>query len=64
MFGWALLDGAGEELGRSPSFADAEDAEDWIGSCWQDLLDNGVEEVVLYDQARSRRLYRMGLGEE
>jgi len=64
VFGWALLDGAGEELGRSPSFADAQDAEDWIGSCWRDLLENGVEEVVLYDQASERRLLRMGLVEE
>lgn len=63
MFGWALLGGDGEELGRSPSFADAEAAEDWIGSCWRDLLENGVEEVVLYDRGRERRVYRMGLGD-
>lgn len=63
MFGWTLLDGSGDELGRSPGFADAEAAEDWIGSCWPDLLENGVEEVVLYDRVRGRRLYRMGLGE-
>ena len=64
MFGWTLLDRTGEELGRSPVFADADDAEDWIGSCWRDLLENGVEEVVLYDQERERRLYRMGLAVE
>lgn len=63
MFGWTLLDGSGDELGRSPGFTDAEAAEDWIGSCWPDLLENGVEEVVLYDRVRGRRLYRMGLGE-
>jgi hypothetical protein len=64
VFGWTLLDGTGAVLGRSPTFADAQDAEEWIGACWQDLVENGVEEVVLFDQASERRLYRMGLGEE
>ena len=64
MFGWTLLDGSGEELGHSPTFEDAESAEAWIGTSWPDLLENGVEEVVLYDQTRERRLYRMGLGAE
>ena len=61
MFEWTYVDGTGEEVGRSERFADAEAAEDWIGRCWQDLLENGVEEVVLFDHARSKRLYRMGL---
>lgn len=64
MFGWTLLDSAGQEVGRSPRFPDAESAEAWIGTSWPDLLENGVEEVVLYDHARGRRLYRMGLGAE
>lgn len=61
MFEWTYVDGTGEEVGRSERFADAEAAEAWIGSCWQDLLENGVEEVVLFDHARARRMYRMGL---
>ncbi|GIU99053.1 MAG: hypothetical protein KatS3mg014_0669 [Actinomycetota bacterium] len=61
MFGWALLDGSGQELGRSPRFDDAEAAEVWIGLSWADLIERGVEEVVLYDHARGRRVYRMGL---
>lgn len=61
MFGWALLDGSGQELGRSPRFDDAEAAEAWIGLSWSDLLEQGVEEVVLYDHVRERRVYRMGL---
>jgi len=61
MFGWALLDGSGQELGRSPRFEDAEAAEAWIGLSWSDLLANGIEEVVLYDHARDRSVYRMGL---
>lgn len=63
-FGWTYLDEAGEEVGRSPQFPDAESAEDWIGVSWQDLHGNGVEEVVLYDRDRGRSLYRMGLGAE
>jgi hypothetical protein len=62
MYAWTLFDGAGEEVGHSPRFPDAEAAEEWIGSSWPDLLENGVEEVVLYDHSRGRRLYRMGLG--
>jgi hypothetical protein len=64
MFGWTYLDGAGEELGRSQTFADADSAEEWLGSSWKDLLDQGVEEVALHDHARGRRVYRMGLGAE
>jgi hypothetical protein len=64
MFAWTYLDGAGEEVGRSQRFSDAEQAEDWIGGSWQDLLENGIEEVVLYDQQQGIRLYRMGLGAE
>ena len=64
MFGWTYLDQAGQELGRSPTFGDAEAAEDWIGSSWRDLLENGVEAVVLVDHARGRHVYRMGLGAE
>lgn len=62
MYAWTLFDGAGEEVGHSPRFPDAEAAEEWIGSSWPDLLENGVEEVVLYDHSRGCRLYRMGLG--
>jgi hypothetical protein len=64
MFGWTYLDGAGEELGTSQSFSDAESAEEWMAAAWRDLLDNGVEEVALHDHARGRRVYRMGLGTE
>jgi hypothetical protein len=63
MFRWTYLDQAGEEVGRSPHFADADAAEDWIGSSWQDLFENGVEEVVLFDPG-GRKVYRMGLGAE
>jgi hypothetical protein len=64
MFAWTYLDQSGEEVGRSPHFPDAEAAEDWIGTSWPDLLENGIEEVVLFDQGRGRKVYRMGLGAE
>ncbi|MGA9159800.1 MAG: hypothetical protein WB297_02890 [Actinomycetota bacterium] len=64
MFDWTYLDGSGEEMGRSPRFADADQAEDWIGSSWPDLLEHGVEAVVLYDHGAGRKVYRMGLGSD
>lgn len=64
MFDWAFIDANGEEIGRSQRFADVEAAEDWIGGSWQDLAECGIEEVVLFDRERDRRMYRMGLGAE
>jgi hypothetical protein len=64
MFGWTYLDQAGQEVGRSPHFSDPEAAEDWIGVSWRDLAENGVEEVVLFDHVRGRKVYRMGLSAE
>jgi hypothetical protein len=64
MFAWTYLDASGQEVGRSSHFPDPEAAEDWLGTSWRDLFENGVEEVVLYDRGRGRRLYRMGLGGE
>lgn len=61
---WAYLDGEGQELGRSQVFADLTTAEDWIRTSWPDLAENGVEEVVLNDEANGVRLYRMGLAFE
>lgn len=63
-FTFTYLDAAGDEVGRSPRFPDSESAEDWIGISWRDLLENGVEEVVLFDQTAGRSLYRMVLGLE
>ena len=64
MFGWSFLDAAGAELGRSPHFPDPQAAEEWIGDCWQDLRESGVDEVVLYDREEGSRVYRMGLDRE
>ena len=62
MFAWTYLDRAAEEVGRSPAFEEAEQAEEWIGSSWPDLLEQGVEAVILRDDDLGRDLYRMGLG--
>ncbi len=64
MYVWAYLDGAGEEIGSSPRFAAADEAEEWIGSSWPELLENGVLSVVLVDQDGGKQLYRMGLDTE
>lgn len=64
MFAWTYHDGTGEELGSSHAFPDAEAAEEWMGTCWEDLLANGVEEVVLHDHLHGAQMYRMGLGAE
>jgi hypothetical protein len=64
MFTWTYLDGSGQEVGTSRRFPDVEAAEEWIGSCWSDLHENGVDEVVLLDHANGRDVYRMGLGVE
>ena len=56
---WSYLDHVGQELGRSPRFPDAESAEAWIGACWPDLRETGVEEVVLCEG--TERLYRMAI---
>ena len=61
---WSYLDEAGEEVGRSEVFEDRQAAEDWMGQCWQDLLERGVEQVALEDGERSSRVYRMGLRQE
>ena len=47
MFAWTYLDVAGE---------------DWIGSSWPQLLENGVLAVILVDKENGEQLYRMGLG--
>jgi hypothetical protein len=64
MFAWTYLDRSGEEVGRSPAFERAEQAEEWIGSSWPQLLEQGVEAVVLRDGDLGRDLYRMGLGSD
>ena len=64
MFVWRYLDQAGTELGSSHPFQDQSSAEAWMGEAWSGLREQGVQEVALIDEARGRRVYRMGLSEE
>lgn len=64
VFGWNYIDGNGEGVGGSRRFEDRETAEDWMGQAWPDLAGVGVEHVELYDHAREKLLYRMGLAAE
>jgi hypothetical protein len=58
---WRYLDAEGRDVGASEPFDDRGRAEAWMGEAWSDLLERGVEEVVLVDRDRGRTLYRMGL---
>jgi hypothetical protein len=65
-FVWRLIPAAGEDR-FSDGFADRADAEAWLGSAWEVLAAEGVEEVELLERARGdpegRVLYRMSLAE-
>jgi hypothetical protein len=56
---WRYLDGAGYEVGRSPSFPDRDAAEAWLRGAWEELLGSGVAEVELEEDGGVT--YRMGL---
>jgi hypothetical protein len=58
---WRYLDAEGRDAGTSEPFETREAAEAWMGDAWSDLLDRGVEQVLLVDRDRDRTLYRMGL---
>lgn len=61
MLVWRYLDEAGREIGTSERFDDRTGAESWLSEAWTDLHDDGVEEVVLFDDEQGEPLYRMGL---
>lgn len=46
---WTYEDEAGEVVGRSEKFESRSDAETWIGEAFGDLLDDGVDQVRLFD---------------
>lgn len=58
-FIWRYLGPDGEDRGGSDPFPHREDAEAWIGDSWSELLESGVEAVVLEEDGSE--LYRMGL---
>ena len=63
MFSWRYLDTSGADAGGSDPFDDREAAEAWMGEAWAELLERGIEQVVLVDSAAGKTLYRMGLRE-
>ncbi len=58
---WRYVGESGDDRGESEPFDSREAAEAWIGAAWEDLLGDGVEEVVLQDAETGTVLYRMGL---
>jgi hypothetical protein len=60
---WRYLGPAGEHMGWSGSFADAEVAEAWMTTAWEELAERGVCEVELVERDEERTLYRMSLAE-
>lgn len=58
-WGWRLEDSSGAEVdarnsapGGSPRFSSQADAESWLGETWRDLLDDGVDQVILLEGDR------------
>jgi hypothetical protein len=57
---WRFETGSGAELGvaggsaasGASGFPSQSDAESWIGEVWRDLLDEGVEQVTLFEGDR------------
>ena len=52
---WRYEDAAGQPVprpGAAETFATKGDAESWLGETWRDLLDSGVQQVVLLDGER------------
>jgi hypothetical protein len=57
---WRLEDASGAEVhlpedgatGGVGSFPSQSDAESWVGEAWQDLLEDGVDQVTLFEADR------------
>lgn len=56
---WEFRDAAGQSRGRSELFDSRSDAESWIGEAFGELLEQGIEQVVLFDGTTER--YTMSL---
>ena len=59
---WVLIDESGTELRATEDFDSREEAEQWLGSEWQSLADEGAAAVSLRDD--SGELYEMSLADE
>ncbi len=52
---WRLENAAGDEVavdGVEPRFPSQSDAESWVGETWQELLEQGVDAVTLFEVER------------
>ncbi len=53
---WRLEDASGEEVvsevGGGHAFPSQSDAESWVGEIWRELLEEGVEQVTLFEGDR------------
>ncbi|MBA2463386.1 MAG: hypothetical protein H0V42_00195 [Nocardioidaceae bacterium] len=52
---WRLEDSSGGEVvtaEESPGFPSQSDAESWVGETWQELRDQGVDAVTLFEGDR------------
>lgn len=52
---WRLEDSSGAEVTTgdgSPSFPSQSDAESWVGEVWRDLVEDGVDQVTLFEGDR------------
>ena len=63
-YAWAYLDEMGSEVGRSDPFPDRQAAEEWMGTAWEGLLEQGHHEVALLDLEGDGPIYRMRLEAE
>ena len=59
---WTLLDGNERTLRTTGRFASREEAEGWLGSCWEELAAEGAQAVTLDHDGEL--VYRMGLWPE
>jgi hypothetical protein len=64
VFLWRYFNAEGIESGESRQFGSREEAEEWMGTAWSELLSSGIESAALEDAERERTLYRMGLRAE
>ena len=46
---WSLESADGESVGKSESFDSRSDAESWVGESFGELVEQGVDQVRLFD---------------
>lgn len=52
---WRFEDSSGREVATDdgrPTFPSQSDAESWVGEVWQDLAEQGVDQVTLFEGDR------------